>query len=191
MDRHASTSTSLTGCSADAVGSEQIWAANKSIEATLGRKEKMISIKPHHFVDIVTAFGEGRTDPPPHPYGHAVHSVTRRILADRDMDLRIEFGADDICLPCRHNLNGACDDMIDISFRPQAPESKREYNLLIDKRWAERLGLQQDDRLTARELCVRIRDCAGNIVDIYREMPPDRTATRQAKLQKGIAMFLD
>ena len=24
-----------------------------------------------------------------------------------------------------------------------------------------------------------------------REMPPDRTATRQAKLQKGIAMFLD
>jgi len=84
-----------------------------------------------------------------------------------------------------------CDDMIDISFRPQAPDSKREYNLLIDGRWSERLGLKQDDRLTAREFCLRIRDRAGDITDIYREMPADRTAARQAKLEKGIAKFLE
>ena len=152
----------------------------------------MISIKPHHFVDIITAFGDGCTAPPPHPYGHAVHSVTQEILADRDIRLRMELGADDICRPCCHNLDGgACDDVIDTSFRPQAPASKREYNLLIDKRWSERLGLKQDDTLTARELCLRIRDHAGDITDIYREMPADRTAARQTKLQKGIAKFLE
>ena len=151
----------------------------------------MISIKPHHFVDIVTALGEGRTEFQPHPYGHAVHSVAKEILANRDVNLRIEFGADDICLPCRHNVAGLCDDTIDTSFRPQAPKSKREYNLLIDRRWAERLGVQQDDQLTARELCSRIRDCAGDISDIYRETPADRTAARQAKLQRGVARFLE
>ena len=151
----------------------------------------MIAIKPHHFVDIVTACGDERTPFQPHPYGHAVHTVAKEILANFDIDLRIELGADDICLPCRHNILGLCDDTIDNSFRPQAPTSKREYNLLIDQRWAERLGLRQDDQLTARELCLRIRDCADDIADIYRETPSDRTAERQAKLQRGIAMFLD
>jgi hypothetical protein len=151
----------------------------------------IIAIKPHHFVDIVTAFGEERTELQPHPYGHAAHTVAKEIFVNRNVDLRIELGADDICLPCRHNIHGLCDDTIDTSFRPQAPRSKREYNLLIDQRWAERLGLRQDDQLTARELCLRIRDCANDIEDIYRETPSDRTAERQAKLQRGIAIFLD
>ncbi|NLS96176.1 MAG: hypothetical protein GXX96_28895 [Planctomycetaceae bacterium] len=151
----------------------------------------MISIKPHHFVDIVTALGEGRSDPEPHPYGHAVHTVTRQILADPDVKLRMEFGADDICSPCCHNVDGLCDDTIDISFRPQAPESKREYNLLLDQRWAERLDIEEGDVLTAREFCRRIRDRAGDITDIYRETPTDRTAARQSKLEKGVAEFLD
>jgi len=150
----------------------------------------MIAIKPHHFVDIVTAFGDGRTEFEPHPYGHAMHIVAKEILGNRDIGLRIELGADDICLPCRHNVDGLCDDTIDTSFRPQVPKSKREYNLLIDQRWSERLGVQQDDQLTARELCSRIRDCAGDISDIYREIPSARTAERKAKLQRGVARFL-
>lgn len=150
----------------------------------------MISIKPHHFVDIITDFGRGIEDPAPHRYGHALHSVTKKILADRDVELRIDFGADEICLPCCHNINGLCDDTIDVSFRPQAPTAKREYNLLLDHRWAERLVLQEGDILSARDLCLRIRDRAGNINDIYREEPTDSTAKRQEKLQNGIAGFL-
>ena len=151
----------------------------------------MISIKPHHFVDILTMFGEGRTPPKTHPLGHAVYSVTQEILADRDVELHMEFGADDICAPCRQNIDGVCADTIDNSFRPQAPESKLAYNLLLDQRWSQRLGLQQGDRLTARELCVRIRDRAGDICDIYWESPADGTAQRQAKLQQGVAKFLE
>lgn len=151
----------------------------------------VISIKPHHFVDIITALGAGQEHPAPHPFGHAVHSVTKEILSNRDVDVRIEFGADDICGPCCHNIDGVCDDTIDTSFRPQAPQSKRDYNLLIDQRWAERLGLSQDDQLTATEMCGRIRDRAGDISDIYREIPDDRNAERQAKLNSGVTRFLE
>lgn len=151
----------------------------------------MIAIKPHHFVDIMTALGDGRAQFQPHPYGHAVHSVAKEILRNPEIMLSIELGADQICVPCCHNVDGLCDDTIDTSFRPQAPKSKREYNLLIDRRWCRRLRLEQKDQLTARELCRRIRDCADDIEDVYREMPPDKTAERQAKLKRGIAMFLD
>jgi len=126
----------------------------------------------------------------PHPYGHAVHRVAAEILADRDAMIRIEFGADDICGPCRHNIDGLCDDTIDTSFRPQAPKPKRQYNLLLDERWAERLGLRPGDELTARQFCLLLRDRAGDITDIYRENPAERTSQRQMKLQNGLAWFL-
>jgi hypothetical protein len=149
----------------------------------------VIAIKPHHFVDIITALGGGQTEFQPHPYGHAAHLIAKEILGNPNVDLRIELGADDICHPCRHHNGGLCEDIIDNSFRPQAPQSKREYNLLIDQRWSERLGLHQGDQLTAHELCWRIRDLAGNLEDIYRETPSDRTAERQAKLRQGVVKF--
>ncbi|NUQ61555.1 MAG: hypothetical protein HUU20_03650 [Pirellulales bacterium] len=150
----------------------------------------MIAIKPHHFVDILTALGEGHVEFQPHAYGHALHCVAEAILRDGNALLRMELGADDICQPCCHNLDGSCNDTIDTSFRPEAPKSKREWNLLIDRRWCERLGLAQDDCLTAREFCLRLRESSEDISDIYREMPRAGVLERQAKLQKGISLFL-
>jgi hypothetical protein len=150
----------------------------------------MIAIKPHHFVDILAAFGEGQTRFEPHPYGHGVHTVAEAILQDRDVVCRIELGADDICSPCRHNIQGLCDDTIDTSFRPAAPKSKREWNLLIDRRWCARLGVRQDEQFAARALCERIRDGMGDITEIYPEIPPDRIAAKQARLAEGIRKFL-
>ena len=152
--------------------------------------KEVIYIKPHHFVDIICSFGAGNMTFEPHPYGHAVHIVAAQILANRGVLLEIESGADDICRPCRHNINGLCNDTIDTSFRPEAPSLKREYNLLIDQRWCERLKIKQGDRLTARELCERLRDCAGDIVDIYREIPTHLTAERASRLKQGIGKFL-
>lgn len=150
----------------------------------------MIAIKPHHFVDIVAACGQGRVTFEPHPYGHAVHSVAHEILANLDVVLRIELGADDICRPCRHHADGHCDDTIDTSYRPAAPSPKQAYNLLLDQRWAERLGLQSGDTLTARKLCQRIQARAADISDIYRENPPERVAAKQGQLQQGLTRLL-
>ena len=149
-----------------------------------------IRIKPHHFIDIVSDIGRGQTSWQPHPYGHAVHSVAARILAEPDVLLEMETGADDICAPCVHNIGGLCDDTIDTSFRPAAPTSKREWNLLIDRRWCERLGLAQGDRLTARQFCERLRERMGDITDIYREVPAERTASRARDIEAGIKSFI-
>ena len=80
----------------------------------------VIHIKPHHFVDILTTHGAGQTRFAPHPYGHAQHTVAAQLYAEHDVLLEIELGADDICLPCVHNIDGLCDDTIDTSFRPTA-----------------------------------------------------------------------
>jgi len=150
----------------------------------------VIRIKPHHFVDIITSFSAVDLTFKSSPYGHAVHIVSERVLQARDIVLEMELGADDICAPCKHNINGLCDDTIDTSFRPKAPSSKREWNLIIDKRWCERLKLQQGDRLTAREFCELLRDNTDDITDIYREIPAELTAERARKLKAGIEKFL-
>jgi hypothetical protein len=150
----------------------------------------VIRIKPHHFVDIVTAYGSGKTTFEPHPYGHAQHIVAARILGEPDISLEVELGADDICEPCMHNIDGLCDDAIDTSYRPRAPSSKREWNLIIDRRWCARLGLKQGNTLSTREWAERVRDLAGDIADIYREIPAERTAERMSNLRRGVQKLL-
>jgi len=149
-----------------------------------------IPIKPHHFIDIVTALGRGQREYSPHPYGHAVHTVAAHVLGHPDAMLVMELGADAICEPCVHNIDGLCDDTIDTSFRPAAPSSKREYNLLIDRRWCERLGLSQGDRLTAREFCSRLESRMDDLTSIYRENEPEHTVPRQEAMVTGITVFL-
>ena len=149
-----------------------------------------ISIKPHHFVDIITSFGRGERTFQPHPYGHAVHTVSKQILNDREVYLQIELGIDDICKPCVHNIDGVCDDTIDTSYRPAAPSSKNEWNLLIDWRWCKRLGCEQGDQLRSCVLCERIQDKMGDITDIYHEIPAWMTAERSANLVEGLEYYL-
>ncbi len=149
-----------------------------------------VRIKPHHFVDIITSFGRGKVKFEPHPYGHAVHTVSEQILSAPDVLLEMDLGADDICRPCIHNIAGLCDDTIDTSWRPDAPESKRQWNLIIDQRWCKRLGLAQGDQLTARQFCELLRDNIADITDIYREIPADRTADRHKNLKEGVRILL-
>ncbi len=176
-----------------------------------------LHIKPHHFVDIVTSCadahvgsstrGSRRPGTPlrcggeessvkkvplfdPHPYGHALHTVAELLLRERETVLVLVLGADDICGPCMHNVEGGCVDTIDTSYRPGAPESKGAWNLTIDLRWCERLEVTEGDRFTARAFCERIRDRMGDITDIYREIPAHMTADRAARLNAGVERYL-
>ncbi len=139
----------------------------------------------------MTAYGDGQRRFEPHPLGHAVHSVAHEVLGDPDMELCMELGADDICAPCTQNANGQCQDSIDTSYRPEAPTTKREWNLRIDQRWCGRLGLAQGDRLTARQFCERLAVCTDDIDDIYAEVPQAMTADRLRKMRAGVARILN
>ena len=150
----------------------------------------VILIKPHHLVDIIRALGGERIAFEPHPYGHNVHGVAKKLLENRDAVLQMELGTDEICEPCIHNVNGACNDVIDTSFRPQAPRSKQEWNLTIDRRWCKALCLADGDRITARQFCERLRQQIDRMTDISREVPPERVATRREEIRRGIERYL-
>ena len=149
-------------------------------------ENEVIWIKPHHFLDIIRDIGAGRVWEP-HPYGHAVHSVGRELLADRDRMLELVVGIDDICRPCRYNINGVCTDTTE---SPGYEVSKDEWNRTIDGRWLERLGLAEGDRVTARELCRLAGDNMGDIFTIYREADRKKTGDRERALKRGITLFL-
>ncbi len=150
----------------------------------------VILIKPHHLVDIIRALGGERIALKPHPYGHNLHGVAEKLFADRDAVLQMELGVDEICQPCIHNVNGACSDVIDTTFRPQAPRSKQEWNLIIDRRWCQALGVADGDRITARHFCERLRQQIDRMTDIYREVPRERVAARAEQLSRGLDRYL-
>lgn len=152
--------------------------------------EDAIRIKPHHFLDIIRAFGGGQRTFEPHPYGHAVHTVAERILSDRAVMLELVLGIDDICMPCTNNQGGVCVDTIDVSYRPEAPSSKEAWNRLIDRRLFERLGLKEGARCTASAFCRRVRERLGDLHAIWREMPRSMTSERERDLMRGISMYL-
>ena len=149
-----------------------------------------INIKPHHFLDIMGYYGTDSLRLTPHPYGHANHLVAQRLLPDRAVLLTIELGADDVCALCIHNLDGECDDIIDISSRPEAPPLKRLYNLLLDQRWCVRLDLRQGDVLPAKEMCRRLLRIAGGIEGIYAEMPPAYAQEKLRTARLGAEKYL-
>jgi len=150
---------------------------------------KEIHIKPHHFIDIIASF-DNKEIFLPHEYGHAQHIVANKIFTEKEIVLIMELGADDICKPCIHNVNGICDDTIDTSFRPLAPKSKNEWNLLIDNRWCKKLNIKQGDRLTPVEFCYLLKEKSEDISDIYREFPMDRIMKKQEKIKKGVEYYL-
>ena len=150
----------------------------------------LIRIKPHHFIDVITSFSAKELVIKPHNYQHGVHSITKEIIENRDLILEIELDADDICKPCIHNIEGICDDTLDISIRPKVPSLKREWNLILDKRWCERLNLEQGERITALDFCILLKDNSNNFLEIYEENDKENTVKREINLKIGLQKYL-
>lgn len=149
-----------------------------------------IKIKPHHFIDIITSFSADRVILNPHYYNHNVHSISKIILENRNIKLEIELDADDICQPCIHNIGGMCDDILDISNRPKIPPLKKEWNLILDKRWCERLKIEQGEIISVLEFCKLLREGSNNLLDIYKENNRENTIEREINLKKGLKKYM-
>jgi len=150
-----------------------------------------IVIKPHHFIDILMDIGRGHTDWQPMPdFGHALHTVARRLVTAPDITLKMELGIDDICRPCVHHVGDDCDD---IRSRPYAgqPAGKMEWNLMLDRGWCALLGLDQGQELTARAFCGRIREkvTLENLAPIYPGQPDEVSQDKCKNLLAGIDVF--
>jgi len=143
-------------------------------------------IKPHHFLDIIRDFGAGIKHEP-HPYGHAVHEAAQRLHENPECLLELTSGVDSICQPCRNLVGGHCTDT---TSTPGRLVSKESWNLLIDSRLFERLGLKEGDRLTARQFCRIALARLGDIYSIYPEVAREKTAWREQNLLSGLKEYL-
>jgi len=150
----------------------------------------IIKIKPHHFIDIITSFSADRVILKPHYYYHNVHSISKTILENRNTLLEIDLGTDDICKPCIHNINGICDDMLDISNRPKVPQLKREWNLILDTRWCKRLKIDQGTIISVLEFCELLVEGSNNLLEIYKENKREHNIEREINLKKGLKKYL-
>jgi len=150
----------------------------------------IIKIKPHHFIDIITSISADKVILEPHHYQHNVHSISKKILENRNTLLEIDLGDDDICNPCIHNINGICDDLLDISNRPKVPPLKREWNLILDKRWCKRLKVDQGAIISVLEFCELLEDGSNNLLEIYKENNRENTIEREINLKKGLKKYL-
>jgi len=149
-----------------------------------------IKIKPHHFIDIITSFSADKVILEPHHYSHNVHSISKAILENRNTLLEIDLGADDICKPCIHNIDGICDDILDISNRPEVPPLKREWNLILDKRWCKRLKIDQGEIISVLEFCELLKEGSNYLLEIYKENNRENTIQREINLKMGLKKYI-
>ena len=149
----------------------------------------MIRIKPHHFIDIIVDLGAGKTQYQPASCGHALHEVAPRLLESKDVELEIEQGIDDICLPCSHNVRGECDDLLAAAAHG-GMERKHDYNLQLDQRWCGRLGLEQGQRINSRDFVKLLGDNCADLADIYRELPAERVKEKRRNIEAGAKEYL-
>lgn len=115
--------------------------------------------RPHHLVDIIAQYGAGQPFQPS-DYGHAVHTVAAQVIADPGVMIEFGIGADDICAPCRHLVNGVCDDVIR-TFDP--PRSKHEYNDALDQRLLNLLGMTEGETMSFGEFVALLRSHLGEL----------------------------
>ena len=107
-----------------------------------------MKLRPHHILDIISAYGKG-TDYHPHPYGHSLHIVAPKLLSDLELKIKLVLGSDDICAGCEHLLHdGKCSDVL-AQLTPSP--SKQAYNDVLDSRIFDDLSLEPDTEITTRE----------------------------------------
>jgi hypothetical protein len=146
----------------------------------------MLQLRPHHLIDIIRNIGHNRPLVP-HPYGHAQHLVTRKILEGSESWIRLVVGADDLCGPCIHLTgSGLCDDIL-----PQLdkPVPKQTYNDELDHRLLTFLGLQEDSLISPADFFNLIESRFDELIPVCLH-PKEDPAYRREGLRKGLAVLI-
>jgi len=138
-------------------------------------------LRPHHLLDIITQYGQGHPFEPS-PYGHAVHTVARLVLADQTQLAEMVVGADAICAPCRNLVDGRCTDTVG-SLTP--PVSKQEYNDGVDRRVLAHLGLTEGEVLTIAAFAERTLERLEGLEQVCSH-PGEEPTARLRHLRQGL-----
>lgn len=147
----------------------------------------MITIKPHHFIDIIKLYGAGiGTFVPDTAYQHDFYRIANEIIGNMDTVLQLTVYGDDICKPCNRYNGKECTDPLDCI---QGFCRKETYNQTLDTRLLTLLVLNTDETYTARAILDKMwREKSMNFLVWQEER--ELTETRNALFQKGCEKLL-
>lgn len=142
----------------------------------------VLTLRPHHLIDIIRNIGQKRPVSA-HPYGHDQHNITRRIMENRDEQVRFKSAADDVCAPCMHlDLNGQCNDVL-----PQFEHRvmKQKYNDELDTTLLDFLRINENTVMTVSEFVDLIETNLEDLVPLCTH-PGESFESRRDGLVNGI-----
>ncbi len=140
-----------------------------------------MKLRPHHLLDIITAYGDD-VEFKPHPYEHAVHTCAEIVLNDPDTEVEFIVGADFICEPCIHLVDGRCDDVVG---QVEPAPSKQEYNDDLDRRVFAHLDLAEGTVMTVREFVAVVEKHLEGLPELCHH-PKEDVAHRASRLSAGL-----
>lgn len=148
----------------------------------------MITIKPHHFMDIIKLYGSGiDVFVPDERMQHDFYKVANEIIDNPQVQLLLTIEADDICQPCIQCVNGICDDGL--------PETlgnikKDNYNKRLDQRLIDYLHLNLKEEYTALQLCRMMYENKDVIFQVWLEEDDCLTNRRYELFDLGAKRYL-
>lgn len=147
-----------------------------------------ITIKPHHFMDIIKLYGSGiEVFVPDEKMNHDFYKIANLILKHHGILLNLTIEADDICAPCIMCSGHTCTDQLH-----SIPDfdSKDAYNHLLDSRIMEQFQLDGKKKYETDYLCsvmLKHYDC---IDTIWQEEKDEITQKRKKLFIKGAEKYL-
>lgn len=146
-----------------------------------------ITIKPHHFMDIIKLYGSGLEKfVPDLKMEHDFYKVGNAILENKNIQLTLTTQGDDICKPCVKYQEYCIDELTHIpSFT-----SKNKYNITLDERIISLYHLEEES-YTALELCFILYTHKEYIFDVWKEENDEITNKRFELFVKGAEKYLD
>ena len=150
-------------------------------------EDKQISLRIHHFFDIIRAFGKGENNLSSHPYRHSFHKIAMIIKNNPELKIKNVIECDSVCEGCIHYKDSHCDDSID--YRKDFV-SKEEFNNCLDRRIIEKCLIEEGRILTPLQLCEKAKLYLDNMEFIYSGNDFWHTEQRKKDVIKGLKLYL-
>jgi hypothetical protein len=145
-----------------------------------------MTIRIHHFFDIIRDFGSGEEIMPDTNYKHSYHSVANILKDYPDIKMKIVAGVDSVCDECIHNVNQKCDDSL---TRKKGFSMKYDYNNWLDKRIIERCNYTEGQIVTPAAICRSADKYIDNIYNIYELDSKTEIDARKKKFLEGLKFY--
>lgn len=150
----------------------------------------MITIKPHHFLDIIKLYGKGiERFVKDEAYNHDFYSVANEIINNNQVIIKLTLFEDDICGPCKYMGNdGVCTDKI---YHISSINSKDKWNKILDQRIMNYTDILENSTLSARDFCEILYSKKEYIFDIWKEDDDSANKSRYDAFCDGAIKYLE